>query len=87
MSEYTPSQAEGEPEAASADAEQPPGAVVGSAVGGALGGPFEFGPKDIGLQTEVPADWTQPLHVPLPGFNGRVLHLADLLHLAHRLAG
>jgi hypothetical protein len=28
-----------------------------------------------------------PVHVPLPGFDGRVLHLADLLHLAHRLRG
>ncbi|MBB3081812.1 hypothetical protein FHS41_008370 [Streptomyces violarus] len=33
----------------------------------------------------IPAHWTQPLHVPLPGFDGRALHLADLLHLAHRL--
>ncbi|MFE9708393.1 ADP-ribosylglycohydrolase family protein [Streptomyces sp. NPDC005930] len=156
------------------------GAVVGSAVGDALGAPFEFGPqrafsarfpapgasgemcggggwdpgeatddtqmavlvaesllerggldlpdifarfqrwaasepKDIGLQTEdvltngmpwdlaaaihtgglggayygldaIPVRWTQPLHVPLPGFDGRVLHLRDLLRLAHRLA-
>ncbi|MEV7869665.1 ADP-ribosylglycohydrolase family protein [Streptomyces sp. NPDC088124] len=35
----------------------------------------------------IPAHWTQPLHVPLPGFDGRVLHLADLLHLAHLLTG
>ncbi|WP_327575729.1 ADP-ribosylglycohydrolase family protein [Streptomyces sp. NBC_00145] len=33
----------------------------------------------------IPAHWTQPLHVPLPGFDGRVLRLTDLLHLAHRL--
>ncbi|MFF3617385.1 ADP-ribosylglycohydrolase family protein [Streptomyces sp. NPDC002580] len=34
----------------------------------------------------IPARWTQPLQVPLPGFDGRVLHLADLLSLAYRLA-
>ncbi len=34
----------------------------------------------------IPAHWTQPLHVPLPGFDGRVLRPTDLLHLAHRLA-
>jgi ADP-ribosylglycohydrolase len=35
----------------------------------------------------IPAHWTQPLQVPLPGSDGRVLHLADLLSLAYRLAG
>ncbi len=35
----------------------------------------------------IPARWTEPLHVPLPGFDGRVLRLPDLLDLAHRLAG
>ncbi|MFC9281611.1 ADP-ribosylglycohydrolase family protein [Streptomyces collinus] len=35
----------------------------------------------------VPARWTEPLHVPLPGSGGRLLRLADLLHLAHRLEG
>ncbi|PTH85657.1 ribosylglycohydrolase [Streptomyces sp. A244] len=34
----------------------------------------------------VPARWTDPLHVPLPGFGGRVLRAADLIDLAHRLA-
>jgi ADP-ribosylglycohydrolase len=34
----------------------------------------------------VPARWTDPLHVPLPGFGGRVLRSADLIDLAHRLA-
>ncbi len=29
--------------------------------------------------------WTEPLHVPLPGLCGRVLRLADLLHLANCL--
>ncbi|MEV5762111.1 ADP-ribosylglycohydrolase family protein [Streptomyces tendae] len=33
----------------------------------------------------IPARWTEPLHVPLPGFGGRVLRLADLLHLANCL--
>ncbi|MFB8757541.1 ADP-ribosylglycohydrolase family protein [Streptomyces nigra] len=34
----------------------------------------------------IPTDWSRPLHVPLPGFDGRVLDVADLLGLAHRLA-
>ncbi|MEU1304145.1 ADP-ribosylglycohydrolase family protein [Streptomyces shenzhenensis] len=29
--------------------------------------------------------WTEPLHVPLPGFDGRVLRRTDLVDLAHRL--
>ncbi|MFF9001924.1 ADP-ribosylglycohydrolase family protein [Streptomyces achromogenes] len=33
----------------------------------------------------IPARWTEPLHVPLPGFGGRVLSLADLIGLARRL--
>ncbi|EHN80387.1 ribosylglycohydrolase [Streptomyces coelicoflavus ZG0656] len=33
------------------------------------------------------ARWTEPLHVPFPGSGGRVLRLADLLHLANRLLG
>ncbi|MGW7245006.1 ADP-ribosylglycohydrolase family protein [Streptomyces decoyicus] len=33
----------------------------------------------------IPARWTAPLHVPLPGFGGRVLRLPELLDLAHRL--
>lgn len=33
----------------------------------------------------IPARWTEPLHVPLPGFGERVLRLADLIDLAHRL--
>ncbi|MET7320290.1 ADP-ribosylglycohydrolase family protein [Streptomyces sp. NPDC005549] len=51
-----------------------------AAVTGGLAGAY------YGLDA-IPARWTQPLHVPLPGFDGRVLHLADLLHLAHRLGG
>ncbi len=33
----------------------------------------------------VPARWTEPLHVPLPGFAGRVLSTADLTALTRRL--
>ncbi|MET9368192.1 ADP-ribosylglycohydrolase family protein [Streptomyces griseoflavus] len=33
----------------------------------------------------IPARWTRPLHVPLPGFAGRVLSTADLTALARRL--
>jgi ADP-ribosylglycohydrolase len=49
-----------------------------AAVTGSLAGAY------YGLDA-IPPHWTQPLHVPLPGFDQRVLHLADLLHLAHRL--
>ncbi len=49
-----------------------------AAVTGGLAGAY------YGLDA-IPAHWTEPLHVPLPGFDGRVLDLADLLHLAHRL--
>lgn len=34
----------------------------------------------------IPQRWTTPLHVPLPGFGGRVLRFSDLLTLAGRLA-
>ncbi len=33
----------------------------------------------------IPARWTEPLHVPLPGFDGRVLRVPELLELAWRL--
>jgi ADP-ribosylglycohydrolase len=49
-----------------------------AAVTGSLAGAY------YGLDA-IPPHWTQRLHVPLPGFDGRVLHLTDLLHLAHRL--
>ncbi|MEV0019084.1 ADP-ribosylglycohydrolase family protein [Streptomyces tendae] len=49
-----------------------------AAVTGGLAGAY------YGLDA-IPARWTEPLHVPLPGFGGRVLRLADLLHLANRL--
>jgi hypothetical protein len=35
----------------------------------------------------VPARWSEPLHVPLPGFGGRVLRAAELMDLAVRLSG
>ncbi|WP_327717434.1 ADP-ribosylglycohydrolase family protein [Streptomyces sp. NBC_00490] len=35
----------------------------------------------------VPARWTQALHVPLPGFGGRVLRAPELAGLARRLLG
>ncbi|MFK0124253.1 ADP-ribosylglycohydrolase family protein [Streptomyces nigra] len=50
-----------------------------AAVTGGLAGAY------YGLDA-IPAHWSELLHVPLPGFDGRVLHLPDLLHLAHRLA-
>lgn len=49
-----------------------------AAVTGGLAGAC-YGPDAI------PARWTEPLHVPLPGFDGRVLRLAELTGLAHRL--
>ncbi|MEU8380597.1 ADP-ribosylglycohydrolase family protein [Streptosporangium sp. NPDC048865] len=35
--------------------------------------------------TTIPARWTEPLHVPLPGSDGRTLRLPHLLDLAHAL--
>ncbi|MBO1337596.1 ADP-ribosylglycohydrolase family protein [Streptomyces sp. VRA16 Mangrove soil] len=35
----------------------------------------------------IPARWTGPLHVPLPGFDDRVLRLPELTALAERLCG
>ncbi len=35
----------------------------------------------------IPERWLPELHVPLPGFGGRVLDAADLVRLAERLAG
>jgi ADP-ribosylglycohydrolase len=35
----------------------------------------------------VPERWMEPLHVPLPGFGGRVLRTAELAGLVRRLSG
>ncbi|MFJ3923247.1 ADP-ribosylglycohydrolase family protein [Streptomyces sp. NPDC090022] len=51
-----------------------------AAVTGGLAGAY------YGLEA-IPTRWTEPLHVPLPGSDGRVLRLPELLDLAHRLAG
>ncbi|MFH8930556.1 ADP-ribosylglycohydrolase family protein [Streptomyces pristinaespiralis] len=51
-----------------------------AAVTGALAGAV------YGIEA-VPERWTAPLHVPLPGFGGRVLRLAELTDLAVALAG
>lgn len=50
-----------------------------AAVTGGLAGAY------YGLDA-IPARWTAPLHVPLPGFGARVLKLPQLLALTHRLA-
>lgn len=49
-----------------------------AAVTGGLAGAC-YGPDAI------PARWTEPLHVPLPGFDERVLRLDELTDLAQRL--
>jgi ADP-ribosylglycohydrolase len=35
----------------------------------------------------IPQRWTEPLHVPLPGFGDRVLRAGELVGLARRLSG
>ncbi|MFE4644605.1 ADP-ribosylglycohydrolase family protein [Streptomyces sp. NPDC056730] len=50
-----------------------------AAVTGGLAGAY------YGLDA-IPARWTAPLHVPLPGSGGRVLRLPQLTELAQRLA-
>ncbi len=51
-----------------------------AAVTGGLAGAY------YGLDA-IPTRWIQSLHVPLPGFDGRVLYPTDLLRLVHRLLG
>ncbi|MEU9702398.1 ADP-ribosylglycohydrolase family protein [Streptomyces sp. NPDC047981] len=51
-----------------------------AAVTGGLAGAY------YGLDA-IPERWTRPLHVPLPGCDGRVLRLAELVRLARRLEG
>ena len=50
-----------------------------AAVTGSLAGAY------YGLDA-IPARWTEPLHVPMPGWGDRVLRLPELLDLARRLA-
>ncbi|MEZ3182902.1 ADP-ribosylglycohydrolase family protein [Streptomyces pimonensis] len=51
--------------------------TVAAVTGGLAGAVYGIG--------AVPARWTTPLHVPLPGFAERVLRVADLTVLARRL--
>ncbi|MET7512979.1 ADP-ribosylglycohydrolase family protein [Streptomyces sp. NPDC005480] len=51
-----------------------------AAVTGGLAGAY------YGLDA-IPERWTEPLHVPLPGFGRRVLSLRELVGLAQRLGG
>ncbi|MEV0646995.1 ADP-ribosylglycohydrolase family protein [Phytomonospora sp. NPDC050363] len=53
--------------------------TVAAVTGGLAGARYGFG--------AIPARWTEPLHVPLPGSGGRVLRTADLVGLARRLTG
>lgn len=50
-----------------------------AAVTGGLAGAY------YGLDA-IPTRWTEPLHVPLPGSDGRILRLPELLNLAERLS-
>ena len=36
-------------------------------------------------RADIPARWTNPLHVPIPGCQSRTLYVADLIDLAQRL--
>ncbi|MFF9569320.1 ADP-ribosylglycohydrolase family protein [Streptomyces sp. NPDC014685] len=53
--------------------------TVAAVTGGLAGAVHGFG--------AIPSRWTEPLHVPLPGYGGRVLKTADLVALARRLDG
>jgi ADP-ribosylglycohydrolase len=53
--------------------------TVAAVTGGLAGAVYGIG--------AVPARWTEPLHVPLPGFAGRVLSATDLAGLTRRLCG
>ena len=52
--------------------------TVAAVTDGLAGAVYGFG--------AIPRRWTDPLHVPMPGSNGRVLRLPDLVELAKRLA-
>ncbi|MFB4288771.1 ADP-ribosylglycohydrolase family protein [Nonomuraea sp. ATR24] len=51
--------------------------TVGAVTGGLAGAVYGSG--------AIPAGWTEPLHVPLPGAGDRVLRLPELADLARRL--
>lgn len=53
--------------------------TVAAVTGGLAGAVYGIG--------AVPERWTRPLHVPLPGYGGRVLRAGDLEDLARRLDG
>ncbi|MEU6257677.1 ADP-ribosylglycohydrolase family protein [Streptomyces sp. NPDC047043] len=51
--------------------------TVAAVTGGLAGAVYGVG--------AIPGRWTEPLHVPLPGFGGRVLRTAELAHLTRQL--
>ncbi|WSQ62676.1 ADP-ribosylglycohydrolase family protein [Streptomyces sp. NBC_01217] len=51
--------------------------TVAAVTGGLAGAVYGF--------DAIPPRWTDPLHVPLPGYGGRVLRTSDLVGLARRL--
>ncbi|MFF1356189.1 ADP-ribosylglycohydrolase family protein [Streptomyces sp. NPDC058297] len=53
--------------------------TVAAVTGGLAGARYGLG--------AIPVRWVEPLHVPLPGFGGRVLRLRELVGLAQRLGG
>ncbi|MFE3899096.1 ADP-ribosylglycohydrolase family protein [Streptomyces sp. NPDC059153] len=53
--------------------------TVAAVAGGLAGAVYGF--------EAIPSRWTEPLHVPLPGYGDRVLRTPDLLALARRLDG
>ncbi|MEE1810602.1 ADP-ribosylglycohydrolase family protein [Streptomyces sp. BE133] len=53
--------------------------TVAAVTGGLAGAVYGFG--------AIPSRWTEPLHIPLPGYGDRVLRTPDLLALARRLDG
>ncbi|GAA3769099.1 ADP-ribosylglycohydrolase family protein [Streptomyces phyllanthi] len=53
--------------------------TVAAVTGGLAGAVYGAG--------DIPERWVEPLHVPLPGWRGRVLRAAELTDLAEKLAG
>jgi ADP-ribosylglycohydrolase len=52
--------------------------TVAAVTGGLAGAVYGF--------DAIPLRWTEPLHVPIPGCDGRTLRLPDLIALAHKLS-